>query len=281
MVSSQTSHLDQEQLVQELKEIVKIRNATSFCNRKKVHEPSWNERVHSRMLQQAIEGLAGLEYHNITTARVLRGLVPENIYGETLKKKMVDYAITLGDPFITEADISGRLGSCYGRLRRTINPSDYSPLCYDPIAVSIETKSPDGSEQDAKVQLSVWVSAHFNRLRDLLPTTLARAPVSITLPLLFVSGESWNLLFASDGGESIVSNRSCRAPHQLITLPRRLSEAFSLAVQQVSLDAIRFLLLYAASADGRRRSSKNGYTRIFSSKNEGNARTVSTIGGAY
>ena len=208
MVSSQTSHMAQVELVQELKEIIKIRNATSFCNTKKVHEPSWNERVHSRMLQQALEGLIGLEYHNITTARVLRGLVPENIYGETLKKKMVDYAITLGEPIITESDINARLGSCYGRLRRTINPSDYSPLCYDPIAVSIETKSPDGSEQEAKVQLSVWVSAHFNRLRDLLSTAPNATPVSITLPLLFVSGESWTLLFASDGHESIVSNVS-------------------------------------------------------------------------
>ena len=206
MVASQAANMNREQLAEELKELIKIRNGTSFCDRKKVHEPSWNERVHSRILQQAVEHLPGVEYHNITTARVLGELVPDNIYGETLKKKMVDYAITLGDPVIAETDVSARLGSSVGRLRRTINPSDYSPLCYEPIAISIETKTPEGSEQEAKVQLSVWIIAQFNRLRDLLPTTIARQPISITLPLLFASGESWKLLFASDRHDSIVSS---------------------------------------------------------------------------
>ena len=132
MVASQAANMDREQLAQELKELIKIRNGTSFCDREKVHEPLWNEWVHSRILQQAVEHLPGVEYHNITTARVLRELVPDNIYGETLKKKMVDYAITLGEPVIAESDVSARSGSSVGRLRRTINPSDYSPLCYDP-----------------------------------------------------------------------------------------------------------------------------------------------------
>ena len=128
MVASQAANMNREQLTQELKEVIKIRNDTSFCDRKKVHEPSWNERVHSRILQQAVDHISGVEYHNITTARVLGELVPDNIYGEALKKKMVDYAITLGDPVIAENDVSARLGSSVGRLRRTINPSDYAPL---------------------------------------------------------------------------------------------------------------------------------------------------------
>lgn len=90
-----------------------------------------------------MEHLPGVEYHNITTAQVLGELVPDNIYGETLKKKMVDYAITLGDPVIAKTDMSARLGSSVGRLRRAINPSDYSPHYYDSIAV-IKTKTPEG-----------------------------------------------------------------------------------------------------------------------------------------
>ena len=86
MVASQGDGMDREHLAEELKELIKIRDGTSFCNNKKVHEPSWNERVHSRILQQAVSPVTGIEYHNITTARVLQELVPENIYGETLKK---------------------------------------------------------------------------------------------------------------------------------------------------------------------------------------------------
>ena len=117
---------------------------------------------------------------------------------------MVDYAITLGDPLIAERDVITRLGSAVGRLRRTINTSDYSPLCYEPIAISIETKSPDGSEQQAKVRLSIWITAQFNRLRDLMPASVFQKPISITLPLLFVTGENWSLFFARDLDERIV-----------------------------------------------------------------------------
>lgn len=146
-----------------------------------------------------MKNLTGFEYHNITTARVLKGLVPANKYGEELKKKMVDYAVTLQDPLVAEDHITYRLASSAGRLYRTINPSDYSPLCHDPIVVSIETKTPDGSREKALVQLSIWVTAHFNRLRALAPD-----PISITLPLLFVSGEHWQLMFARDLDDSIV-----------------------------------------------------------------------------
>ncbi|KAF2835311.1 hypothetical protein M501DRAFT_942250, partial [Patellaria atrata CBS 101060] len=177
----------------ELKVVKDVRDATSFCKAKHVHEPTWNERVHSRILQQAVKHLPGLEYHNITTARVIKGLVPANKYGEELKKKIVDYAITLQDPLIAEEHITRRLASSTGRLYRTINPSDYSPLCHEPIAVSIETKTPDGSREKALVQLSIWVTAHFNRLRALAPD-----PITVTLPLIFVSGEHWELMFARD-----------------------------------------------------------------------------------
>ena len=205
MVTTQASALTREQLAEELRELTRIRNGSSFCRSKEVHEPSWNERVHSRILQQAVECTPGVEYHNITTARVLKELVPDNHYGEILKKKMVDYAVTVGPPIIAESDVSTRLGSSVGALRRTINACDYSPLCYDPVAISVETKTPNGLEQEAKVQLSVWALAHFNRLRCLLPKAVAQQPVSISLPLLFASGESWTLLLASDRHDRIVS----------------------------------------------------------------------------
>jgi len=82
----------------------------------------------------------------------------------------------------------------------TVNQTMYDPVRRQPIAISIETKTPDGSEQTAMVQLGVWVAAHFDRLRMLSHEDL----VSLTLPLLYVSGAEWFLLFASDSAEQVV-----------------------------------------------------------------------------
>jgi hypothetical protein len=222
--------------VDELKAIKDIRDGTSFCKAKHVHEPTWNERVHSRILQQVVRNISGVEYHNITTARVIKGLVPDNKYGEELKKKMVDYAITIQDPLVSEDQITCRLASSAGRLYRTINPSDYSPLCHDPIVVSIETKTPDGSREKALVQLSIWVTAHFNRLR-----ALATDPVSITLPLLFVSGEHWQLMFARDLEDSIVGCQSLSAVLILIQIPQEIIDGVTIGNTESILGCYKIL----------------------------------------
>ncbi|ORX93121.1 hypothetical protein BCR34DRAFT_620414 [Clohesyomyces aquaticus] len=82
--------------------------------------------------------------------------------------------------------------------QRTINPYDYSPLCCNPVAISIEAKSPNGSKENDEVQLSVSEIAYLNRLR-----TLTQDPVSIKLPLVLVSDEYWKLMFAWDLENSI------------------------------------------------------------------------------
>ncbi|CAI6225543.1 unnamed protein product [Periconia digitata] len=107
------------------------------------------------MLEQAVRDRSGLKYHNITTARVIKELVPSNKYGELLKNKMINYAINLGPPLFSEDQVITRLATSLPPLQRTINPSNYSPLCYNPVAISIKTKSPDGSKENSKVQLSV------------------------------------------------------------------------------------------------------------------------------
>jgi hypothetical protein len=48
------------------------------------------------MLKQAVLSYSGFLYYNITTARVIKELVAGNEYGELLKGKMIDFAVTLG-----------------------------------------------------------------------------------------------------------------------------------------------------------------------------------------
>ncbi|KAK3356366.1 hypothetical protein B0T25DRAFT_432489, partial [Lasiosphaeria hispida] len=68
-----------------------------------------------------------------------------------------------------------------------------------PIGVSVETKA-DGTEKEAKLQLSIWVAAHILRLRSLVAMWADECgrPISIVLPLLSVSGPRWTLYLARD-----------------------------------------------------------------------------------
>jgi hypothetical protein len=134
-----------------------------------------------------------------TTARVVPSLVPRRASGDVLGSKLVDYTINLLPDKKMDSVIRLLLQSQPDDLE-TINQTMYDPVRCQPIAISIETKTPDGSEQDAMVQLGVWVAAHFNRLRMLSHED----PVSLTLPLLYVSGAEWFLLFASDSAEQVV-----------------------------------------------------------------------------
>lgn len=145
------------------------------------------------MLKQAVLGRTGFSYYNITTAQVMKELVPDNEYGELLKGKMVDFAVTLGPPLIPTAHVINRLAASPRKLQRTSHPSDYSPLCYEPIVLSIETKSPNGGSENGEMQLFVWAMAYFNRLRQLI-----QDPVAMTLPLLLITDARWKLYLASD-----------------------------------------------------------------------------------
>lgn len=186
--------MSREESLNEFKALRDVRDSTAVCKIKHLPEPSWNELVHCRMLERAVRGCSGVEYHNITTARVIKELVPSNQYGEIMKQKMIDYAITLDPPLLSENQVITRLAASPHALQRPINPFDYSPLCYNPIAINIKTNSSNGNSKEySEVQLSIWVIAYFNRLR-----VLTQNPVSITLPLILVSDEHWKLMFACD-----------------------------------------------------------------------------------
>jgi len=120
---------------------------------------------------------------------------------------MVDYAIHLCPDAELDASIRQKLQPEPAKSQ-SINQTMYSYLRQRPIAISIETKTADAAESTARVQLAIWVAAHFARLRKLSPSKMLP-----TLPLLYVAGSDWFLLFAvaSADGE-VVSSPTFLAP---------------------------------------------------------------------
>ncbi|KAH6974578.1 hypothetical protein BKA56DRAFT_490459 [Ilyonectria sp. MPI-CAGE-AT-0026] len=112
---------------------------------------------------------------------------------------MVDFCITLDgeaikDRVIAQLKISNQ---------SSISHTEYRPLRFRPIAVSIENKTPVGSTETAKAQLAVWTSSHIARLRELAATSDKGSRLDISLPLNSIQGAAWDLLLAVDHATSV------------------------------------------------------------------------------
>jgi hypothetical protein len=183
-------------------------------------EPHWNERIHSRILEAALEPQTIAEedrsvaFLNVTVAKIASGCMPAHVKGVDLEGKMVDYCVVLCDDEVQNAARSAisahlqsqsSLQSTSSQTVRSINQSEYAPLHLCPISVSIETKKSGGSEEQAQVQLSVWAMAQFRRIHQIFGPDRP-GPANITLPLLYVAGEEWRVLFAWEDEHGIVSH---------------------------------------------------------------------------
>lgn len=129
-----------------------------------------------------------------TTAQISpKDLIPRHNLGGLVEGKMVDYAISLTSLDLEEKIISA-LESESSATALSINHTFYTPLRSSPIAISIETKTPDRTRGEAKAQLAVWGTAHLERLRRFLEAR--KSPVDLpTLPLVHIAGVHWWLYY--------------------------------------------------------------------------------------
>lgn len=172
---------------------------TEECDIENVSEPSWNARVHEPLLDMALSTFRGsLSHWDVTRAIITRDYHLRRDAGP-LKSKMVDFVITLDSTSVVAAAKDQiRL---QGGSPRSINHTEYQPLRYRPIAISIETKPTNGSIDEGMTQLAVWSSAYMSRLKELSTTSdkaAAGVGIGVTLPLLLVRGSQWSLMMAVD-----------------------------------------------------------------------------------
>lgn len=204
--ASSEGNIDDMSWVQQLEEaaewsrICELQEAALECRKARLFEAAWNAEVHSTVLRLAFQGKrrkeAGVWYRDITTARITKSYLPPQIAGEDQASggKMVDYAIIIEPP----KDMRG----CVRKQARrhgvhSINHTAQEHICHDPIAISIETKRRAIEEDEAEVQLSNWVSAHFTHLRLLSSDYGELSSESIpALPLILIQGDVWRLCIA-------------------------------------------------------------------------------------
>ncbi|KAH8732083.1 hypothetical protein GQ44DRAFT_698439 [Phaeosphaeriaceae sp. PMI808] len=188
----------QGKILVELDVMEEIRDKTRKLHDSDAAEPRWNSDVHFMMLRQVCMHLPGITQQNITSARPNSRLVPKTGFNDT-ESKLVDYALLCDETLIPPHLVEQVLADHHNGVD-SINHTSASvqSLRRDPIAVSIETKTPNGSESVALTQLSLWAATHFNRLRTLLPPN-KRDIILMPLPLVMAVGGRYSLFFAIDG----------------------------------------------------------------------------------
>jgi len=220
--------------------VLEILGSAEACFEEKLPEASWNSEVHSRVLNLALVGpwkAKGIWYRDVTPAKITdKSLLPKYAKGNSMQSKMVDYVLVLkpGSHEDLQARIVARLkadqmkAEIKAEQKSSINHTGAEYLSLSPIAVSMETKRGAIDEDNMRVQISLWVSAHFARLRQL--NSQVELP---SLPILVMQGYRWKLMIAQVKNNSeivIIGDRilgdtcSVKGVFQIIAAVRRLAD---------------------------------------------------------
>ncbi|KAI1434034.1 hypothetical protein GGR50DRAFT_449546 [Xylaria sp. CBS 124048] len=211
-VTTAAAESDLADLMYQHRRILRICKSSAQCSdeARPVYEAEWNDKVCAPMLELALEADRDLEesliFHNTKDARITPLFEDDNA---VLQNNTVDYGI-----FATPAVMSRPLAQ--------LNALDDFEIDR-PLVIAIETSDGDGN---APSQLANFARAHFRAVRYLLSASNQMAnssrgvsPVirasSVTkpvtgppmLPLIEVSGSSWQVSFAVlDGSKVLVSS---------------------------------------------------------------------------
>lgn len=169
-----------------------VLRAAKECERARLPEPAWNERVHSRLLELALQGSnrsKGIWYHNITTARISDSTLLPALNGMRIRSKMADYALIIEPSPAMQNAIMEKLRSTN---RVSINQTKALYTRFDPLGVNIETKRPHSQEDKGFVQIITWVSAQFENYKRLCGDEVYNR----SLPIIFTQGHVWKLMIA-------------------------------------------------------------------------------------
>nr|OQO32490.1 hypothetical protein B0A51_00899 [Rachicladosporium sp. CCFEE 5018] len=173
-----------------LEEVSDLVEKTAACKSDGAFESAWNCEVHYPLLEMARKSSRHkhtLRWHNITNASISPpSLVPYLREKEKIQSRKVDFSLSIQLPYSVKRHLAEQ--------NLQLNQTDYGPVKYNPLAISIETKLPGEGGLEARAQVSTWAEAQVRQLRILLQQAehprWQDLPIP-PLPLLFVQGSDW------------------------------------------------------------------------------------------
>ncbi|KAF5019921.1 hypothetical protein F66182_8061 [Fusarium sp. NRRL 66182] len=193
-----------------------ILHQASYCNSQGCSEADWNVQVHHRVLEAALRPHWGnqlIDFRLSTTASII------SQYHITSASSKVDFCIYINPSVQPGSEISQAINDLRGILpEASFNHTDMSPLCDKPISISIETKKTGEDWEKARLQMEVWMAAHWQFLRYLINARQRAArelyPLGQSggentyklpdfMPGIIVQGDDWYLIITTPEEEKI------------------------------------------------------------------------------
>lgn len=191
----------------------------SHLTRSLGNEPSWGERVWSRILSCAVKHTPDIRWHNITTALIEKEfrpcLVPLDVTSNSASRELdeasttsrgtaigpkllhkIDYAVSFNPKETAAASIANIVMKCKKLgSPETINQIQHFDLIKRPIAVAIEAKTPQPAGGQIEIrQLTTWAAAWHKRMKRLqlcgMIDATPQKPLAC-LPLITIQGSKW------------------------------------------------------------------------------------------
>ncbi|KAJ6050559.1 uncharacterized protein N7446_010668 [Penicillium canescens] len=146
----------------DLSTVRQIYDLARRCFKNNHPESSWNNDVHSRVLNWVLrDGPCKddiVDYRCCLTAQIAPEYQPINS-----RSKMVDYCFCI-EPKTNSPQYRTIESLCKKRPGKSINHTDWADLTKYPIAISIETKGPSIGYETALLQVATWHSAQWRSL---------------------------------------------------------------------------------------------------------------------
>ncbi|KAH6881068.1 hypothetical protein B0T10DRAFT_494742 [Thelonectria olida] len=207
-------HVARSRALAELQTLKDIESEAHDCLYLGRAEAAWNLDVHGPLLKLALAQHHCVKKELVTTARIASPFLPPmSIRGNSVESKMIDLVLVLGfDDETSDSDkrlaelIREKVWSQPGD-KQFVNQTQYPPLQFRPVAVSIETKAA-GSAEEGRLQLGVWTTAWHQRMNDFFDSGSTKPrerakPSIVTMPLLLIVEHDWKLFFACDRGDRL------------------------------------------------------------------------------
>ncbi|KAL1581827.1 hypothetical protein WHR41_09560 [Cladosporium halotolerans] len=177
-------------------EVVSIVEQANENEAERASEAAWNGDVHTALFRTALRHSRWqheLRCDNVTAASIDLDAFSLADYHQdfTEPNSRIDFSIGLRLSQAKKRHLS--------RCTNAVNPTLYEPVRFAPTALHVETKLTGEGWRAAQSQLSLWVTRHVAKLRELLGLAgqPATTPIPV-LPALVVQGHDWTCLFFED-----------------------------------------------------------------------------------
>ncbi|KAL0929224.1 uncharacterized protein CTRU02_215822 [Colletotrichum truncatum] len=190
-----------------LSDISTIVKASRRCRADRAAEIVWNVEVHQEMLRRALrKNLCDIE-SGTTNFTICTSASIHNHVAKRSSTKMIDFCLYI-DTDVLNHDEPG-VAPAVERLRarsptESVNHTGFATLRKHPVALSIESKKSDGSQDEAILQIGTWQAAQFLFLSKMQAAKGRELQGLEFLPGLIVQGADWHFVAATRRGDETI-----------------------------------------------------------------------------